>query len=821
MDKCFFKLWVVTSFLSSLSFTQPDPYVINDFNTSNLASNDGDDSWWTEYDETEDEMNFSILSFLEDAPDNDSPVMNWNYGVVGTSSWGGYSAALKFFDQSLNFSNYNYISFKLRAMDVPELENMSFRLCLFDVSDATSWTSREDVEVWFSFFEGVESPLYFIDSGWVEYRIPLQESSTGEGYSQGFIHHPDWIGIEGNNQLDKNRIGGLAIEIVNFSPGSEAQGSFLMEDLQAIYSEDIPGCRDESACNYNPEATIDDGSCYDCANVTLVVDMTLQDTHPEGVYIAGGNVGEEGILMEDSDGDDIWEKTLNLEIGSYVQFKYRNSPGDGNWGGQWESVPSECDTGNYSDRYLFVPEEDTVLDPICFGECVSCESLLLTLVTFVVNMQEEVTNSDGVYLAGGDLGEAGYLMEDPEGDDIWVKTLSLTAGQSLAYKFRNGPGDGNWGGDWEEVPASCAYGEYSDRQITTGTTNIELPTVCFSRCTDCVGDYPIDVTFSVDMSDVTGFDTSQEPFVFGSFNNWNYFGSQTYLSDDDGDGTYIGTVNDILDDNSITYLFGYGQSFETLPSECSIYDTQLNVNVRELSLSDANGDTTLILNNVPFGGCEFNYVNVTFVVNMEQQETNPEGVYLAGGIIGDEGYLMDDTNEDDIWTKTLPLISGQTFTYKFRNSPSDGNWGGAWEEVPQECAVGEFLDREITIGNEDFTIETVCFSGCVDCALMNNDFNENSIAPTRFLCEAYPNPFNPEIKIFYELPNQDLVSLSIFNLLGQRIIKLVDNHHQDIGRYSYKWDGKDFNGTSVNSGIYFAVIETKSIRKFLKITYLK
>ena len=56
-------LCISISFLLSVITAQPEPYIINDFNTANLASDEGDDPWWTEYDETEDDMNFSTLSF--------------------------------------------------------------------------------------------------------------------------------------------------------------------------------------------------------------------------------------------------------------------------------------------------------------------------------------------------------------------------------------------------------------------------------------------------------------------------------------------------------------------------------------------------------------------------------------------------------------------------------------------------------------------------------------------------------------------------------------------------------------------------------------
>ena len=74
--------------------------------------------------------------------------------------------------------------------------------------------------------------------------------------------------------------------------------------------------------------------------------------------------------------------------------------------------------------------------------------------------------------------------------------------------------------------------------------------------------------------------------------------------------------------------------------------------------------------------------------------------------------------------------------------------------------------------------------------------------------------------IAYELPEVGQVKVEIVNLLGQNVKTLI-NDMQSPGSYVYKWNGKDANGTSVNSGMYFAIINRESERNILKITYLK
>jgi hypothetical protein len=72
--------------------------------------------------------------------------------------------------------------------------------------------------------------------------------------------------------------------------------------------------------------------------------------------------------------------------------------------------------------------------------------------------------------------------------------------------------------------------------------------------------------------------------------------------------------------------------------------------------------------------------------------------------------------------------------------------------------------------------------------------------------QNYPNPFNPVTNIVYDVGFMDgpkqKVNVSIFNLLGQQVITLVDEY-KPIGRYTIRWDGRDYRGVPVATGMYF------------------
>jgi ligand-binding sensor domain-containing protein len=66
----------------------------------------------------------------------------------------------------------------------------------------------------------------------------------------------------------------------------------------------------------------------------------------------------------------------------------------------------------------------------------------------------------------------------------------------------------------------------------------------------------------------------------------------------------------------------------------------------------------------------------------------------------------------------------------------------------------------------------------------------------------YPNPFNPETSISFDLPQTGMVSVDIFNAKGQKVCRLAHEEMQ-AGAHSLQWNGKDANDQPVASGMYF------------------
>ncbi len=71
------------------------------------------------------------------------------------------------------------------------------------------------------------------------------------------------------------------------------------------------------------------------------------------------------------------------------------------------------------------------------------------------------------------------------------------------------------------------------------------------------------------------------------------------------------------------------------------------------------------------------------------------------------------------------------------------------------------------------------------------------------LHQNFPNPFNPDTTINYDLAESADVTLQIYNVLGQVVRTLVASEAQNAGRYQIRWNGMDERGVPVSSGIYF------------------
>jgi hypothetical protein len=118
-------------------------------------------------------------------------------------------------------------------------------------------------------------------------------------------------------------------------------------------------------------------------------------------------------------------------------------------------------------------------------------------------------------------------------------------------------------------------------------------------------------------------------------------------------------------------------------------------------------------------------------------------------------------------------------------------------------------------------LDGTAFEGS-DCVIIagkklgkNLDGNLSNVPEEYALFENYPNPFNPNTIIKYQLPDQGYVSLIVYDLLGREVATLV-NEVKPGGYYEV-----EFNASALRSGVYMYRIQAGSYVETKKMILLK
>jgi len=484
--------------------------------------------------------------------------------------------------------------------------------------------------------------------------------------------------------------------------------------------------------------------------VTFRVNMSEQTVAPEGVHIAGSFQGwDPAATAMTNMGNGIY--IYNHTFSSTEDIQYRFINGD-DWSGA-ETVPVECAID--TNRYLTVPEADTVLTAVCFSSCDPCDPQIS--VTFRVDMSQQTVAAEGVHIAGSfqDWDPAATEMID-SGNGIYTYEHIFYGGEDIEYKFVNGDA---WGEE-EIVPDECAMN--TNRYMTVPFVDTVLTAVCYSSCDPCGPQ--VMVTFRVDMSEQTV--SADGVHLAGDFQGWDPGSDEMTLA---SDNIYEISFNLNVEEH-YQFKFINGNTWdgeESVPAECGEdngvggYNRFVNV--------PAN-DTTLTA--FCFGSCDpcnvtpDEYV-VTFRVDMSDETIATEGVHLAGSFQGwDPGATPMTLLSDNIYTADVTLYEGYMYEYKFING---NDWEGS-ETVPEECGMDDGqggFNRYLEVPASDTTLVALCFSSCDTC--IPTGLKPHYVKVSEKL-SIYPNPFENQVFMTYTGRMIVDIEVVVFNALGKSII---------------------------------------------------
>jgi len=124
-----------------------------------------------------------------------------------------------------------------------------------------------------------------------------------------------------------------------------------------------------------------------------------------------------------------------------------------------------------------------------------------------------------------------------------------------------------------------------------------------------------------------------------------------------------------------------------------------------------------------------------------------------------------------------------------------------------------------------FWLEGSAMSQTVDIVMITDPDNVGVVnddgLPEKFAVhQNYPNPFNPMTTLRYDLPEDGLVNITIYDMMGREIVTLI-NDQQPAGYRSFVWNGTNDLGESVSAGIYLFIIKAGELRQTKKMVLLK
>ena len=186
------------------------------------------------------------------------------------------------------------------------------------------------------------------------------------------------------------------------------------------------------------------------------------------------------------------------------------------------------------------------------------------------------------------------------------------------------------------------------------------------------------------------------------------------------------------------------------------------------------------------------------------------------------GFSVHSNNSDAIleWTTATESNNYGFEVQRSQNNPSTFKkigfiHGNGTTATPKHY---RFVDKDLPNGKYYYRLKQIDYNGDYEFS----DTIQISIGlPGEFrLDQNHPNPFNSSTMISYSLFKSGHVELTICNMNGQEVYRLVDEF-QEAGVYNFNWNGINFNGTKVTSGLYFYRIKALNSSKFRRMIVLR
>jgi len=419
-------------------------------------------------------------------------------------------------------------------------------------------------------------------------------------------------------------------------------------------------------------------------------------------------------------------------------------------------------------------------------------------------------------------------MLDGDGDKVYSVTLDLTPGDAHKFKFvMNASG-------WESIP---------DREYTVPDNNDTFR--AFFDNDDGKELTEIALSFQVNMElEIASarFDPDSVLSARGSFNGWS---DATLLSASATDpNVYEGSAQyETFEGDVVYFKYAYtsvnGTNWETNPPTGS-GNYELTITADDITngyaiiplrgynnatLDDVVNQESVIRFEVDMNGAvDGNGLAFSSISNVFIAGGNPPLAWPGGGwpdtdeslvkFLFDDGTNGDAVAGDNKWSLniTFPIYSPFDIEYKY-----GANWGLPTNNGANDNEGGVGSNHHVTLFKSFWSGDAIDVFGTMDRKPVVNGVEQlGSDIPVSYeLGQNYPNPFNPSTTINFSIPQSGLVTMKIFNILGQEVAELV-NEVRNAGFHSVSFDASD-----LTSGMYIYKIQSGNFSATRKMMLVK
>jgi len=801
-------------------------------------------------DNADPDSNYANLTWVDNPVVQGDKALRIDYRIQDSEGWGGYHK-LAFSKEDSNevydFSGFDTLSF-MYYVEESSSQPLSFRLNITDCAEAEDGDISNDnggCEYYYSLNDVV---LTAAPGQWIEQKIAIVSNGSWDGSA---FNQTTWAGVVGNGVIDKDKIKSIDFEFsIADGVAPTAHGVILLDNMV------LKGAAKVDMVLFNGRAIP--------ANVTLeqpwsgAAEVTdEEDAYPEGgtnsiKWHAGAQWAGPGFKMS---------KPQNLLVSwstDTLQFKVKAEAGTGDLNLEYSDTDEDGDETEdwpYTANYI-LPAADMNYDGTWKQVKVALKDFNRNNGYWQASVQKPMdsTKVEKLVIAAADANSDGktiYL------DDIWSGTPTFdlfppdapagVSGTPYPAQYYNLV-------MWTDVDGESGevYDVYASEQPFTDITEetVYLLQESVLEGTQAVAHYlkyplvdgQLDYYYAVVCKDaagnigeaalssvVTGMGKGvptislNVPTNFaadGYLDEWYDSGIRPFVLKPETDNVAAGSMADSTDLKATVYI-AIDDDFLYMAADV-VDDVYFHAESNNWWCNDAL-DFFIGLYHQK-GGAHSAYLSKEEPDHKMQMRANGFTDERTSGFElenGSENYYFEGFDPDYVFELKLPLDSILTDGEK-RFHPSNGmkipidiyfhdnDLGGtdhesglAWSPLNQDNAW------------QSPSVWTYTFIGDEYGYVGIDDEDEENVATTFRLDQNYPNPFNPTTTINYTLGNAEMVKISVYNMLGQKVTSLVSKQ-QRAGSHQVQWNAAD-----VATGVYFYKIQAGEFTQTRKMLLMK